>query len=288
MGLENNSPTTDNPTNSTITEASSMMPDREDLNNDNTVNEVESYFQYQIDLKPGQLQVGQGFVVDKVNEGGVDWYLFRVSIKDKRNYTTPAGEMSSFKSIRFFRMLLSDFQDPVVLRFAQLQLSGYSYRKFIGNLDIINGQDLPETYDAKFRVSSVNVEENGPATKGATAIPYVVPPGFVRDQDITTINNARLNEQSMSLCVDNLRPGDARAVFKIRFLISLITLFLPIVFVIISFSKFQPRAGEYSRPYQIICKCKSFQHASGKIRLASFSVCCTFLPLVKPHRYINL
>ena len=214
MGLENNSPTTDNPTNSTITEASSMMPDREDLNNDNTVNEVESYFQYQIDLKPGQLQVGQGFVVDKVNEGGVDWYLFRVPIKDKRNYTTPAGEMSSFKSIRFFRMLLSDFQDPVVLRFAQLQLSGYSYRKFIGNLDVKNGQDLPESYDAKFRVSSVNVEENGPATKGANAIPYVVPPGFVRDQDITTINNARLNEQSMSLCVDNLRPGDARAVFK--------------------------------------------------------------------------
>ena len=50
MGLENNSPTTDNPTNSTITEASSMMPDREDLNNDNTVNEVESYFQYQIEF----------------------------------------------------------------------------------------------------------------------------------------------------------------------------------------------------------------------------------------------
>lgn len=60
------------------------MPDREDLNNDNTVNEVESYFQYQIDLKPGQLQVGQGFVVDKVNEG--EWigiyfeFLSRINV----------------------------------------------------------------------------------------------------------------------------------------------------------------------------------------------------------------
>ncbi len=214
MGLENNSPTTDNPSNSNITEANSMMPDREDLNNDNTVNEVEAYFQYEVDLKPGALAVGQGYVVDKVNDGGVDWYLFRIPIKDKRNYTTPAGEISSFKSIRFFRMLLSQFEDPVVLRFAQLQLSGYSYRKFIGDLDQRNGQELPETYDAKFRVASVNIEENGPASKGVNTIPYVVPPGFVRDQDITTINNARLNEQSMSLCVDNLRPGDARAVFR--------------------------------------------------------------------------
>ena len=31
-------------------------------------------------------------------------------------------------------------------------------------------------------------------------------------------------------------------------------------------------AGEYSRPYQIICKCKSFQISSGNKRLASFSV----------------
>jgi len=70
MGLENNSPTTENPTNTTITEANSMMPDREDLNNDNTINEVEAYYEYKVDLKPGQLAVGQGFVVDKVNEGG--------------------------------------------------------------------------------------------------------------------------------------------------------------------------------------------------------------------------
>jgi cell surface protein SprA len=41
-----------------------------------------------------------------------------------------------------------------------------------------------------------------------------VPPGFERDRDLTTINNAELNEQSMSLSVVNLRNGDSRAVFK--------------------------------------------------------------------------
>lgn len=212
MGLENNSPNTDNPTNATITEANSMMPDREDLNNDNTINEVESYFEYEVDLKKG-MQVGQNFIVDKISEGGVDWYLFRIPIKDKNTYKAVNG-ITGFKSIRFFRMMLKEFEEPVVLRFAQLQLSGYSYRKFVGQLDQKNGQDIPETPGTQLRVTSVNIEENGPATKGANTIPYVVPPGFVRDQDVTTINNARLNEQSMSLCVDNLRPGDARGVFK--------------------------------------------------------------------------
>lgn len=212
MGLENNSPNTDNPTNAIITEANSMMPDREDLNNDNTINEVESYFEYEVDLKKG-MQVGQNFIVDKITEGGVDWYLFRIPIKDKSKYKAVNG-ITGFKSIRFFRMMLKEFEEPVVLRFAQLQLSGYSYRKFIGQLDQRNGQDIPETPGTELRVTSVNIEENGPASKGVNTIPYVVPPGFVRDQDVTTINNARLNEQSMSLCVDNLRPGDARGVFK--------------------------------------------------------------------------
>ncbi|MFM6948832.1 MAG: cell surface protein SprA, partial [Aquirufa sp.] len=212
MGLENNSPTTDNPTNSNFTQANSITPDREDLNNDNTINEVESYFEYEIPLKPKDLAIGKGFVVDKINEGGVDWYLMRIPIKDAKNYKAVNG-ISNFKSIRFFRMVLSEFKQPVVLRFAQLQLSGYSYRKFIGDLDVKNGQEAPQKNpETKFTVSSVNIEENGPA--GGKSIPYVVPPGFVRDQDITTINNARLNEQSMSLCVDNLRAGDARAVFK--------------------------------------------------------------------------
>ncbi|MHA8066793.1 cell surface protein SprA [Aquirufa sp. ROCK2-A2] len=213
MGLENNSPTTDNPTNTNFTQANSIMPDREDLNNDNTVNEVESYFEYEIPLKKNDLAIGKGFVVDKINEGGVDWYLFRIPIKDKDNIKRKEVGSPNFKSIRFFRMVLSEFKQPVVLRFAQLQLSGYSYRKFIGDLDLKNGQEIPEKNpDTKFTVSSVNIEENGPA--GGKSIPYVVPPGFVRDQDITTINNARLNEQSLSLCVENLKSGDSRAVFK--------------------------------------------------------------------------
>lgn len=211
MGLDKNSPSTAASSNSGFTEASKNAPDREDMNNDNTINDLESYYQYEVDLAPNKLAVGQGYVVDKVTENGADWYLFRVPVKNGKSF----GGINGLKSIRFMRMFLTEFEQPVVLRFAQLQVSGFQYRKYTGDLNQRGLQEVPENYDAKFKVASVNIEENGPSNnKGDNVIPYVIPPGFQRDRDITTINNAQLNEQSLSLCVDGLRDGDSRAVFK--------------------------------------------------------------------------
>ena len=58
----------------------------------------------------------------------------------------------------------------------------------------------------------VNIEENGQG--GADRIPYVLPPGFERDRDNTTVNQVRLNEQSLKLTVRELEDRDARGVFK--------------------------------------------------------------------------
>ncbi|MEZ5053310.1 MAG: hypothetical protein R2807_00850 [Chitinophagales bacterium] len=54
------------------------------------------------------------------------------------------------------------------------------------------------------------MEEN--ATR--TPIPYAIPPGIDREQNISGYNNALQNEQSMSLQVCETKDGDARAVFK--------------------------------------------------------------------------
>ena len=213
MGLENNSPTTSASanTNSGYTESSNQQPDREDLNNDNTVNDNQAYYQYELDLKQEKMVVGQNYIVDKITENGVDWFLFRIPIKE---YTSKVGNVNGFKSMRFIRTFLTGWEQPVVLRMTSFQLSGFQYRKYTGELTPRGLQDVPEPYDANFRITTVNIEENGPANKGNNTVPYAVPPGFVRDRDITTITNAQLNEQSLSLCVDGLRDGDSRAGFK--------------------------------------------------------------------------
>ena len=210
MGMENNSPPSQGRA-ATVTPASTNVPDGEDMNVDNTINDNEAYFEYEIDLKPNSLAVGSGYIVDKtVSRDGANWYLFRIPIKEGR----AVGEINSFKSIRFMRMYLTEFEQPVVLRFAQLQMVGQQYRKYTSNLNSAGLQEVPEPYDAKFTVGTVSIEENGQKNDGANKFVYTIPPGWIRDQDNTQRPPLLLNEQSMSLCVTDLRDGDSRAVFK--------------------------------------------------------------------------
>ncbi|MCE7041201.1 cell surface protein SprA [Dyadobacter sp. CY312] len=213
MGMENNSPESQGRA-TTVTPASTNIPDGEDMNVDNTINDNEAYYKYEIDLKPGQLEVGKGFIVDKTvnTKDGQSWYLFRVPIKE---FSGQVGGMNGFKSIRFMRMYLTDFQQPVVLRFAQLQMVGQQYRKYTNNLAAGGLQEVPEPYDAKFVVGTVSLDENGQPNEGdKNKYKYDIPPGWIRDQDATQRPPLLLNEQSMSLCVSDLRDGDSRAVFK--------------------------------------------------------------------------
>lgn len=214
MGLERNSELLNQQNANGYSQANSILPDIEDLNNDNTVNDNESYFEYELDLKKGRLD-NHPYVVDKLSENGVNWYLFRIPIKNPNNYR--AVNNPSFKSVRFLRMVMTEFSQPIVLRMSQFQLSGYNYRTFRGKIDEYGGFDLlgqntVEDPDTKFEVSTVNIEENG-SSKDNT-VQYVLPPGFVRDRDITSLNTPRLNEQSLRLTVENLKPGKAQGVFR--------------------------------------------------------------------------
>ncbi|NJO03005.1 MAG: hypothetical protein HC880_16160 [Bacteroidia bacterium] len=85
-GLENNSPVTG--TGGAFTPSATNQPDNEDLNADNTISDLEGYYQYNIPLQPGQLRVGNGYIIDQVrrsnpiNNEEVTWYLFRVPIRE--------------------------------------------------------------------------------------------------------------------------------------------------------------------------------------------------------------
>lgn len=195
------------------TPSGTNIPDNEDMNVDNTISNVEGYYQYKISLRPGQLRVGNGYILSQVtnNIGGeeVSWYLFRIPI---RNFQEKVGSIDGFKSIRYLRMFVTNAQQPIALRFAQYQLVANQWRRYLGDLSN-RGFGLPlEPYDAKFAVSAVNIEENGDVIDGVT--PYVLPPNVVRDRDVTSPIERSLNEQSMQICVDGLRDKDARAVFR--------------------------------------------------------------------------
>jgi cell surface protein SprA len=209
-GLENNSPVSGN---SLVPESSTAFPDNEDLNQDNTLSDLEEYYVYNMDLRPGQLDVGKNYVVDKIRPtteataGEVTWYLFRIPV---RQFEEKVGDINDFKSIRYARMYLTGFTEPVVLRFAYFRSVGNRWRRYEQNLIDCQLCELPDPDLDNFSVSVVNVEENG---KENSEKPAYVPP-LTRDRDITSVQQRRLNEQSIQMCVNELSDGDARAIYK--------------------------------------------------------------------------
>lgn len=193
------------------------LPDDEDINRDFSLNIQEEYFQYKIDLRPGRLVVGQNFVTDSVvhvktlEDGSVDpvtYYQIRIP---RTAFSQKVGNISDFKSIRFIRVFLKGFTQPVVVRFASMQLVRADWRRYTKSLaepDV--GFPVNPVDRTQFSVGTVNIEENG--TK--QPVPYRLPPGFFRTLDPTNPTNIQQNEQSLALNVCNLEDGDARAVFK--------------------------------------------------------------------------
>ncbi|RZS68914.1 cell surface protein SprA [Pseudobacter ginsenosidimutans] len=210
-GPQGNSPVATNQTN---VAAFTMLPDQEEFNRDNTLNELEEYFQYRVELKSSEFEVGQNFITDSIGftpNGGIPekWYLFRIPIAQ---YEKKVGNIPDFKSIRFIRMFLTGFEDSVVLRFAKLELVRNTWRRFSFELDTTGTyKPIPTNTTTTFNQLAVNVEENN----ARRPVPYRTPPGVERQQALSNNNvNLLLNEQSMSLKVCNLARQESRGVFK--------------------------------------------------------------------------
>ena len=210
-GTEGNSPNTSESGESYST-AYKTTPDVEDINQDYTMNEYENYFQYKLSIRPGDLAIGKNFIVDerrttvKLRNGNSEeatWYQFRIPVDE---YEKKVGSINDFSSIRFMRMFLTGFEEPVVLRFASLDLvrgewRNYNQTLFTGNTPSISGL---------LHTSAVNIEENN----DKTPVNYVLPPGISRIQDPSQPQLTQENEQALVIEVENLASGDARAVYK--------------------------------------------------------------------------
>lgn len=215
-GHEGNSPTSEMSTES-YTTSGSTMPDMEDINRDNTLSETESYYQYRVSMRPEDLQVGRNYIVDETEytatfangtKSAVRWFQFKVPVTD---YEKIVGSIRDFKSIRFIRMFLKDFDEEVIMRFAKLDLVRTEWRKY--TIDITEGGEritVPEPEDGSFNIASVSIEENA----GKEPVNYILPPGFDRVVDPQNPQLRQLDEQSMVLRVQDLEDGDARAAFR--------------------------------------------------------------------------
>ncbi len=211
-GLQGNSPIDVSDSN----RGSTTIPDVEDINRDNTMNEINAYYEYHIDMKPG-MTVGSNYITDvKVTDNlempnastiSSRWIQFKIPVSQPEN---TIGNITDFRSIRFMRMFMSGFSDKITTRFGALELIRGEWRRYTNTLDPTdtNVNDDNTTFD----VLAVNIQEN--ATR--VPIPYVTPPGVVREQTTDGQTVINQNEQSLALRASGggLQPNDSRAVFK--------------------------------------------------------------------------
>ena len=206
---QGNSPDSDN-RNERYDTSYKSGPDIEDINQDYTLNEYEKYYQYKISIRPQDLVVGQNYIVDKretvapLRKGGgapETWYQFRIPV---REYQKRVGGISDFTSIRFMRMFLTNFEKPVVMRFATLDLVRGEWRQYQQNLT--NSASTSGTMS----VGAVSIEENN----DKTPVNYVLPPGILREQDPSQPQLVQSNEQALAMTVHNLGYKESKAVYK--------------------------------------------------------------------------
>ncbi len=193
-------------------QSSRNTPDVEDINQDNTLNEYERYFEYHVSIRPEDFVVGKNYITDKQTswvtlrngkQTQVEWYQFKIPLSD---WEKKVGNINDFSTIRFARIYMTGFKNTTYLRFATLELVRGEWRAYDFNLN--SRGDAPA--EGKLDISVVNIEENS----GREPVNYVLPPGVTRISDPGQTQIVQLNEQSMSLKVTGLNAGDARGVYK--------------------------------------------------------------------------
>ncbi len=188
------------------------IPDAEDLNRDNTLNETENYFQYKIPLRanpvnPREIDINRTpFVTDRIEAAnGRIWYRFRIPLDGPNKVAV--GGIRDFRSIRFIRMYMQGFQKQTTLRFARLEFVRNQWRRFTQDLSPDN--PIPCDAQTQFDVDAVNIEENS----NRRPFNYVLPEGIQRELSLGVFNTQQ-NEQSLTMTMRGLCDGEEKAVFK--------------------------------------------------------------------------
>ncbi|WP_417856132.1 cell surface protein SprA [Xanthomarina gelatinilytica] len=206
-GLQGNSPDVFSDTN----RGSTTQPDVEDINRDNTMNTIDSYYEYELNLTPATLNINNPYIVD-IKEDQVRtlpngqtviprWVQFRIPVTE---YSNAIGGISDLRSIRFTRMYLKEFTEKTVFRFGTLDLVRSDWRRYNLTLDEDGGD--PALDNTEFSVGIIGTIENDGI--------YISPPGVEPEEFYNNNTVIRQNEQSLVLDVCDLESHDARAVYK--------------------------------------------------------------------------
>ncbi|WP_372936164.1 cell surface protein SprA, partial [Seonamhaeicola sp.] len=219
-GVEGNTPDTFSDTE----RAANTQPDVEDINRDNTMNTIDSYFEYELDITRQNLPETQSefenisstnplkdFLRDykerprtlpNGDSETVRWYQFRIPVEG--SHARAIGGISDLRSVRFMRMFLKEFSETTIFRFGTLDLVRSDWRRYTQALD--EDDPTPDDPQTEFSVGVIGTLEN----EGS----YQSPPDIEPEELFNNNTVVEQNEQSLVVNVCNLEAEDSKAVYK--------------------------------------------------------------------------
>ncbi|MBN8585778.1 MAG: cell surface protein SprA [Ignavibacteria bacterium] len=168
-----------------LTEAKRI--DTEDLNNNGNLDLINNYFEYVIPLDSNSFK-NHPFIAGGGNAG---WYQFIIPLDE---WHRTVGGSPTLTNIQYARVWFKGFETQTQIKIVDFNLVGNQWVKENKN-------------DTTYTVSVVNIEDNPNY--------YSPPVDGLRQRDQTQVDqNVLSNEQSMSLDVQKLLPGQDKFVFK--------------------------------------------------------------------------
>jgi cell surface protein SprA len=200
---EGNYPNNQNANSAAETVRGNPNPDREDLNGNSSLNQGESFYEYEIDFThdgngnivfdPATTKFFRDRRVLTAPDGSDEtWYRFQIPM-DK--FDNAVGGIEGFRSVQFMRMLVTGFETPKTLRFAEMELVRNTWRR--QPVECIGADGIN---NVEFALDDVGLQEN----PNKVPFPYVLPPGIIQEQLFNSISTVLQDEKSLALNVCGL------------------------------------------------------------------------------------
>lgn len=175
-------------------------PDTEDLNRNGNVDFDDEYVEYEIPLDTLYKDSNQVLQNNPLIVGGnkaKGWYQFRIPLVEPNRVVGGLTAEATLANVKYIRMWVSGFRDPVIIRVAEINLVGNQWIPTV-------------TRDSLLSLSVVNLEDNPEYNT-----PDYQNLGIVRQRDKTQPDQVILaNEQSLSLVINGLPVDSSRDVYK--------------------------------------------------------------------------
>jgi len=186
------------------------IPDAEDLNDNRSLEQSESYYEYEVKLRNenGEIDIDNAEFVTDVRDvlnrsGDIEkWYRFQIPIRDE---SKSVNGIQGFRSIQFMRMYMTGFETPKLLRLAEFELIRNQWRRLPRECLDASNPDFRD--ESSFVVNEIGIEEN------SSKLPfnYVSPKGIVQERVFNTFANVLQDENALNMNICALPDScDAR------------------------------------------------------------------------------